>query len=290
MYNKNKKNSADNIPEGIPPVDSIWEDVLRIRTEAPLVHNITNYVVMNTTANALLALGASPVMAHAVEEVEAMVDLAGALVLNIGTLSPMWVDAMVHAGCRARERGIPIVFDPVGSGATPYRTATARRILEEARPTVIRGNASEIRSLAGTDMSTKGVDSLHTPEQSLKEIAALSREWGCAVSVSGPVDIIVAGDTVISVANGHPLMSRVTGSGCTATAITGAFLAVRSSAVLAAAHAMVTVGVAGELAAQRADGPGTFFPYFLDALYKLDRSHLESHARLEISKMREENP
>src|SRR5690606_30656687 len=139
----------------------------RIRAEAPVIHNITNHVVMNTTANALLAIGASPVMAHAPQEVEEMVGIARALVLNIGTLSDAWIEAMILAGRAARQRGIPIVLDPVGAGATSYRTNTARRLLDEVSPTIVRGNASEIRALVSERGATRGVDSVHASEESI---------------------------------------------------------------------------------------------------------------------------
>jgi hydroxyethylthiazole kinase len=181
---------------------------------------------------------------------------------------------MVKAGRQARQRGIPVVLDPVGSGATEYRTATARRLLEQVGPTIVRGNASEIRSLIRAGAGPKGVDSQHTPDEILGEAEALSRQWHCVVSVSGPVDIVVAGDAVVRVANGHAMMARVTGMGCTATAITGAFAAVNPSPLQAAAHAMAVMGLAGEIAAQPAQGPGTFFPHFLDALHGLDESHI----------------
>ena len=263
------------------PSQGIGRDLQKIRAEAPLVHNITNYVVMNATANALLAVGASPVMAHAIEEVEEMVRHARALVLNIGTLSAAWVEAMVKAGQAARQRGIPVVLDPVGSGATEYRTATAHRLLEQVHPTIVRGNASEIRSLIRAGAGPKGVDSQHTPDEILGEAQALSRQWHCAVSVSGPVDLVVADDAVIRVANGHAMMTRVTGMGCTATAITGAFAAVNPSPLQAAAHAMAVTGLAGEIAVERAQGPGTFFPHFLDALYGLDESEIARGLRME---------
>jgi hydroxyethylthiazole kinase len=259
----------------------VWADLQKIRAEAPLVHNITNYVVMNATANALLAVGASPVMAHAIEEVEEMVGHARALVLNIGTLSAAWVEAMVKAGQAARQRGIPVVLDPVGSGATGYRTATAQRLLEEVGPTIVRGNASEIRSLIRAGAGPKGVDSQHTPDEILGEAEALSRQRHCAVSVSGPVDIVVADDAVIRVANGHAMMTRVTGMGCAASAITGAFAAVNPSPPRAAAHAMAVMGLAGEIAVKRAQGPGTFFPHFLDALHGLDESQIARGLRME---------
>jgi hydroxyethylthiazole kinase len=247
----------------------IWDDIAKIRETAPLVHNITNYVVMNTTANALLAAGASPVMAHATDEVEQMVGFAGALVLNIGTLSTPWIEAMVKAGKEANRRRIPVVLDPVGSGATAFRTETARMLICECHPSIIRGNASEIKSLAGSVQGTKGVDSQHTPDEVLDDARTLSRNAHCVVSVSGSIDLIVDREAVASVANGHPMMTRVTGMGCTASAITGAFAAVNPSLFRAAAHAMALMGIAGEIAAEKSAGPGSFQMNFLDALYSL---------------------
>jgi hydroxyethylthiazole kinase len=259
----------------------IWQDIQRIRAEAPLVHNITNYVVMNTTANALLALGASPVMAHAIEEVEEMVGYARALVLNIGTLSAPWVEAMVRAGLEAGRRAIPIVFDPVGSGATSFRTAVARRMLGEVSPTILRGNASEIRSLIHAEQGTKGVDSTHTPEETIEAARALAIRYHCTVAVSGEIDVIVGHDSIIRVANGHPMMPRVTGMGCTATALTGAFASVNKIPFRAAAHAMTLMGIAGEMAAERSAGPGSFQMNFLDILYLIQESDIERRVKME---------
>jgi hydroxyethylthiazole kinase len=253
----------------------------RVRAESPVVHNITNFVVMNTTANALLALGASPVMAHAEDEVEEMVGLARALVLNIGTLDVDWVDAMLLAGRAARRRGVPVVLDPVGAGATEFRTKTARRLLVEIAPTIVRGNASEIRAVAGATGATRGVDSVHETEAALEAAQKLSAAHGCVVSVSGAVDVIASGGDVARVRNGVPLMTRVTGMGCTASALTGAFAAVSSNAFTAAAHAMVVLGVAGEVAAERAAGPGTFQAQLFDALAALRPEEVDKRARLE---------
>jgi len=262
---------------------AVWQDVQKIRGEAPLVHNITNYVVMNSSANALLALGASPVMAHALEEVEEMTALARALVLNIGTLSPPWVEAMLRAGAVARKRGIPVVLDPVGAGATAYRTATAKKILEEVQPTIVRGNASEILALETHEARTKGVDSTHTSDEALQAAVALARTHGCVVSVSGVVDVIVSGDATMRVANGHPMMSRVTGLGCTASALTAAFAAVQSDSLRAAAHAMAVMGVCGEVAEEHSKGPGSFQMYFLDALSLLSELDLGRRVRMEAA-------
>jgi hydroxyethylthiazole kinase len=263
-------------------MDAMFGEALqRVRAGAPVVHNITNFVVMNTTANALLAIGASPVMAHAPQEMEEMVGIAGALVLNIGTLSDAWIEAMHLAGDAARRRGIPIVLDPVGAGATSYRTTTATRLLSELSPTIVRGNASEIRALCSADAATRGVDSVHCSEDSIDAARALSEQYGCVVSMSGAVDIIVSGADVARVRNGVPMLTRVTGMGCTASALSGAFAAITSSPFHAATQAMVVLGVAGELAAPRASGTGSFQVQVLDALSALAPEQLEQHARVE---------
>jgi len=260
--------------------DSIWADVRRIRAEAPLVHNITNYVVMNVTANALLALGASPVMAHAEEEVAEMTAIARALVINIGTLSAPWIAAMFQAGGAARRKGLPIVLDPVGAGATTFRTETARRLLDELTPGIVRANPSEIRALAGGERATHGVDSAHAPEDAAVAAAALSARTGGVVVASGAVDLVVSGGAVARVSNGHPMMAKVTGMGCTASALAGAFAAVNPSPREAAVNAMAAMGIAGELAADGASGPGTFLTRFLDALYRLSESDIRGRLKV----------
>ena len=260
----------------------IWQDIERIRAAAPLVLNITNFVVMNTTANALLALGASPVMAHAAEEVADLAAVAGALVINIGTLSPEWVDSMRLAMRTAARAGRPIVFDPVGAGATRYRTESCHRLIEETPPSIIRGNASEVRALAGVSSATKGVDSVDAAESALDSARALAGRYGCVV-VSGAVDLVVSPGRVTRIANGHPMMPRVTGLGCTATALIGAFAAVNPSLPDAAAHAMAVMGIAGELAATESAGPGTFQVKFLDALYGLTEAAIGVRLKMETT-------
>lgn len=250
--------------------ENIWTAVEKIRRSAPLVHNITNYVVMNTTANALLALGASPVMAHAEEEVRDMVGLAGALVVNLGTISAPWVRSAELAMEEAAARRVPVVFDPVGAGATPYRTDTFRRLVSARPPAVIRGNPSEIMALAGGPAGTKGVDSTERAPSALSAAAGLARELGVAVCVSGEIDYIVGGGRTLRIGNGHPLMTRVTGLGCTASALCGAFAAVEPDPIFAAAAAMAVLGIAAETAAEGAAGPGSLQYRLLDALYRLD--------------------
>lgn len=260
----------------------LWHDIERIRAAAPLVHNITNFVAMNINANALLALGASPVMAHAAEEVADMAAAAAALVINIGTLSPAWVESMRLAMRSAARAGRPIVFDPVGAGATAYRTESCRRLIEETPPSIVRGNASEIRALAGASSSTKGVDSADGAETALESARFLAGRCQCVV-VSGAVDLIVSAGRVARVSNGHSMMPRVTGLGCTATALIAAFAAVNPSLPDAAANAMAAMGIAGELAAAESPGPGTFQVKFLDALYGLTEADIRARLKMEIA-------
>jgi hydroxyethylthiazole kinase len=251
-----------------------------VRNQKPLIHNITNYVVMNTTANALLSMGASPVMAHAVNEVEEMVGLAGALVINIGTLSDSWVAAMLAAGRRASQREIPVILDPVGAGATELRTSTAKKILAEVDVKVIRGNASEILALRHDDSQTKGVDAVHSVEDAAATAKLLADELGITLAITGSVDLVTDGQRVIRIENGHPMMGCVTGSGCTATAIAGAFMAVDSDPVNSAAAALAYFGLAGELAAEQAQVPGSYMVALLDALYSITPDQLQSQAKI----------
>ncbi len=260
--------------------EKVWSDLEKIRKNAPIVHNITNYVVMNTTANALLALGASPVMAHALQEVEEMVGIAGALVINIGTLSEMWVEAMKKAMIAAKKRGVPVVLDPVGAGATTLRTRTVHELLMTAPVAVIRGNASEIRALCISGVGTKGVDSTDTSDAALDSARSLARSYRCVVSVSGETDLIVSESRCLEVHNGHSMMPRVTGLGCTASALTGAFAAVNPDMLESASHAMVVMGIAGEIAAEQSKGPGTMQLHFLDALYQLSESDVRQRIRI----------
>lgn len=250
------------------------EDVKKVREKSPLVHNITNYVVMNNTANALLAIGASPVMAHSIDEVEDMVVIASSLVINIGTLSEHWIEAMLSAGIAANKKGIPVIFDPVGAGATKYRTDVCRKILEQCNPSIIRGNASEIIALTDTQIKTKGVDSTAASDSAIDAAKFLAKNNNAVVVISGPTDYITDGEKVEEVNNGSTMMTKVTGLGCTATAITGAFAAINSNMFEAAVNAMAVMGIAGEIAAKKAEGPGTMQLYFLDELYKISEKEI----------------
>jgi hydroxyethylthiazole kinase len=253
-----------------------------IRETRPLVHQITNYVVMNETANATLALGALPVMAHAREEVREMVALAGALVLNIGTLSGPWIESMLAAGKAASARGLPVVLDPVGAGATRLRTDTALRMLGEIDITVLRGNAGEVATLVGVEAEVRGVESIGSGASPAELAAEAARRFGCVASVTGPVDQVSDGESVLSVANGHELLAAVTGTGCMSSALTGCFLAAKPwEPLAAAAEALAAFGVAAEDAAAEARGPGSFHVALYDALAALDPATLDGRARVQ---------
>ena len=256
------------------------KNLRKIRKKNPLVHNITNYVVMNFTANVLLASGASPVMAHALEEVEEMVLLANALVLNIGTLSEEWVLAMIKAGKVANNNNIPVVFDPVGVGATKLRTNTAKRILREVKVSIVRANASEILSLSNNNVATKGVDSLHTIESNIGMVVELSKTFATTLAITGKIDIVTDGDGVLKIENGHYLMKSVTGTGCSASAIIAAFAAVESDTLVAAASGLAFWGIAGEKAAQKTLSPGSFQVYLIDSLYETSEEELQNNAQI----------
>ncbi len=258
------------------------DNLKQVRKKRPLIHNITNYVVMNYTANALLACGASPVMAHAAEEVEEMVSLAGALVLNIGTLTPQWVEAMLRAGKKANALKVPIVLDPVGSGATRLRTDSAKRLARELSIQVVRGNASEVLSLAKKEVQTKGVDSLHSVEEAEGAAIALAKELKTTLAITGKVDLITDGKRICRVHNGHEMMGTVTGTGCTATVMIGAFLAVDPDPVEATTTALAYFGLAGEKAALHAKASGAYQIALLDALFSIDEEELRRGSKIEV--------
>ena len=253
-----------------------------IRERKPLVHNITNYVVMNETANAILALGALPVMAHAKDEVREMVGLAGALVLNIGTLSEDWVESMLLAGAAANERNVPVVLDPVGVGATGYRTTTARRILDAVDVAVLRGNAGEVATLVGVAAEVRGVESVAAAGDAAELAREAARTLGVVASVTGAVDHVSDGERSASIANGHELLAAITGTGCMSTAMTGCFLAAKDDVFEAAVEALVAFGVAGEDAAVGAKGPGSFHVNLYDALAALDPATLSERAKVDV--------
>ena len=253
-----------------------------LRERKPLIHQITNYVVMNETANATLAIGALPVMAHAIEEVEEMASYAGALVLNIGTLSQTWIDAMLLAGNAANAAGVPVVLDPVGVGATKLRTDTARRILADVDVAVVRGNAAEIAALAGIASEIRGVESIGAAAEGADLARLAADKLGVVASVTGPVDYVSDGARTLAIANGDPLLATITGSGCMSSAITGCFVAV-AAPLEGATAALAAFGLAGEVAALDAKGPGTFHANLYDALYNLTPAALDERAKIEVA-------
>ena len=263
-----------------PTPHQLWAAVEKLRASCPLVLNLTNYVVMNNTANALLALGASPVMAHAAAEQAEFAAFAGAVVLNIGTLDEAWIPRFHTAAAAARAAGKPIVLDPVGAGASKLRTETAYALMRDG-VAVLRGNASEVMALNNAGGAGRGVDSLQSGADALDSARALAKRHGCVVSVSGETDYIVSPEGgLCRIRNGHAMMPRVTGLGCTASAVTGAFCAV-ADPFTAAVAAMAVMGVAGEIAAASSPGPGTLQLRFLDTLYALDEAAFKSTLRLD---------
>ncbi len=258
---------------------ALTEALERLRQEAPLIHNITNQVVANVTANALLAIGASPAMVQAEQEVRDFVPKAAALVINIGTLTAPQLAAMHAAVEMAGAIGRPWILDPVAAGATPFRLAAARALIRQ-RPSVVRGNASEILALAGEAGQSKGVDSAHGSEAALHAARHLAESHGAVVAVTGAVDYVTDGQGVLAIANGHPMLTRVTGMGCTATALIGAFLGAGIAPMVAAVTGLAVLGVVGEMAAEQANAPGSFQQRVLDGLYLLDGASLAQRARL----------
>lgn len=254
-----------------------------IVNKAPLVHNITNNVVTNFTANGLLSLGASPVMAYAREEVGDMAKIAGALVLNIGTLSKETVEAMLIAAASAKENGVPVIFDPVGAGATAFRTEAARRIIREANITVVRGNAAEIANTLGEENWTiKGVDAGDDGGDVVSLAKKAANVWGCVVAITGKTDVITDGNRIWTVHNGHQLLTKITGAGCLLTAVIGAFCSQADDHLEGAVAAVAYYGVAAEIAADKAgeNGPGSFQVEFLNQLANTSDEAIDQHCRI----------
>jgi hydroxyethylthiazole kinase len=258
-----------------------YADLLtEVRAKRPLVHHITNYVTVNDCANATICVGASPVMAHSLDEVADMVSMAGALVLNIGTLDAQQVESMLRAGAMANQLHIPIILDPVGVGATRLRTGSAERIIHDLEITVIKGNSAEIATLAGREGTIKGVDSCGVKGEPQEIAMALARELGLTVAVSGQTDIVTDGNSTLIVDNGHPLMGSISGSGCMASSIAGAFNAVSENPMVATAAALAVFGIAGEKAALQCRAPASFKVALLDELYRLTSADVEKYSRI----------
>lgn len=263
----------------------IGELLCSLKEKKPLVHHITNYVTVNDCANITLAIGASPVMADDIKEVRDMVSLASSLVLNIGTLNSRTVESMLEAGKRANELNIPVILDPVGAGATRYRTETAERIMSEIKLAVIRGNLSEIKTLYGIKAQTKGVDtseSISTKADELTEIKEIARDFAnkfsTVAAITGAIDIITDGKTLYSVTNGHKIMSKITGTGCMCTSIIGSYLGAGDNNLLAALAGVVSMGIAGEIAYENLnknyEGTGSLKAGIIDSIYRLSKEEI----------------
>lgn len=254
-----------------------------IRERKPLVHSITNFVVMNETANATLCIGALPIMSHALEEVEEMVGIASALVLNIGTLTPEWIEAMELAGKEANRKGIPVILDPVGAGATRLRTDSSKRLIENVKISVVRGNAAEVAALAGIASETRGVESMGAAKSSEEIARDFASAFGCTVAITGAVDVVSNGRATAKIKNGHIMLCRVVGTGCMSDVIVGSFAAVDPDPFTAAIGGLVTFGIAGELAAAAsANKPGTFHVELYNALDAISDEDIRGRARIEL--------
>lgn len=263
--------------------NKLWQLILQVRKQSPLVYNITNYVVMNNTANALLAVGASPIMSHAHSEIEEMSNISQALVVNMGTLDEYWIESMQKASAAFNKLDKPWILDPVGAGATSFRKNTLERLLEN-KPSVIRGNASEIMALANVKtVTTKGVDSTESSSNAIEVAQQLSEKINAVVCISGVIDYIIYKKKVVEIHNGHPLMTKVTGLGCSASAIIGAFLAHADDIFESTTAAVALLSLAGELAQEKANGPGTLQLHILDILYQLDEETFKK--RLKINEL-----
>lgn len=250
--------------------NNIYVDIFaKVREKSPLIHHITNAVTMNDCANITISLGASPVMAHAKEEMAEMVSIAGALVLNIGTLDEQQIESMLIAGKTANQNDIPIILDPVGAGATTYRTKTACMLIDQLEIDIIKGNSGEMGTLAGYEATVKGVDSGEVKGNPIEICQNYAEKTGMVVSMSGQIDLISDGRSVLAIENGHPLMGKISGTGCMATSITGGCAAVTKDKLMASACALAISGLAGEKAAIQATGPGTFKTALFDSLADL---------------------
>lgn len=259
----------------------IAQNLNAIRETRPLVHSITNFVVMNETANATLCIGALPIMSHAKEEVEEMVGIASALVLNIGTLTPDWVDSMELAGKRANILNIPVILDPVGAGATRLRTDACKRLLESVKVSVVRGNLAEVATLMGVASEVRGVESIGASEDAPSVAKRFASAYNCVAAITGVVDTVSDGNHTALISNGHPLLGKVVGTGCMSNVIIAAFAAVNDDSFLAAVGGLTAFGIAGEIAAAvSGNKPGTFHCELYNALHGLTSEDMESRSKI----------
>jgi hydroxyethylthiazole kinase len=253
----------------------------KIRQEKPVIHHLTNWVTIYDCANVVKVLGASPVMAHAKEEVAEMAKIASSLVLNIGTLTVDFVEAMKIAARSANEKGIPVILDACGAGATRLRDDKCSELLNETRIDIIKGNASEIARIAGENVRTKGVDANKVDKNLVQLAKKLSQERKCTVVITGKEDIITDGKKVYLVKNGHPMMTHIVGTGCMSTSVVGTFAAVEKDLALASVAALACFGIVAECAAKDSSGAGNFKERIFDRLYNLDKATIDKMQRVE---------
>jgi hydroxyethylthiazole kinase len=263
------------------PVPTPYDLLERVRQRKPLIHHLTNWVTIYDCAQVVKTLGASPVMAHAKEEVEDMTHLAGALVLNIGTLTVDFVEAMKAAALSANERVIPVVLDVCGAGATRLRDRECQGLLGSARMDVIKGNASEIARISGEKIRSRGVDATEVKGDLVLLAGKLARQYDAVVVVTGAEDIVTDGKRRCFVRNGHDMMTRVVGTGCMAASVVGAFVAVEPDLLWGAACGLACYEIAAELAAETANGPASFKNQLFDHLYRLDRETVLKRQKVE---------
>jgi len=256
-----------------------------LRSKVPLVHNITNYVTVNDVANALLAIGASPIMADDINETADITAISSALVINIGTLNERTIASMIVSCKKANALGIPVIFDPVGAGASKFRNDTTKEILKQVKVTILRGNLSEVSFVAGLEVTTKGVDSSEADEcnDNVAVAKTVAKNLNCIVAITGAVDIISDGERVVKISNGHKRLSKVTGTGCMTTALVGAFSGAGTDYFTAAVGGVASMGIAGEIAFEKAGniGIGSFHMAIIDALSNLDGEMMLKRAKLD---------
>jgi hydroxyethylthiazole kinase len=259
-----------------------------VRNKKPLVHNITNYVTVNDCANILLAIGASPIMADDIKEAADITKISSALVINIGTLNDRTIESMIASGKKANELNIPVVFDPVGAGASEFRNATTKRILEEVKISVLRGNMSEIKFISGLESTTKGVDASESDMKSSNDEGVnvaknLANKFNCTVAITGAIDLISDGEREAILQNGTKMLSNVTGTGCMTSALVGAFCGAGSDYFIAAISGIVSMGISGEIAFEKAGqiGTGSFHIAIIDAISNLNSGIIRNMAKVE---------
>lgn len=265
-------------------IDDIAAAVATVREKSPLVHCITNYVTVNDCANAVLAIGASPIMADDIDEVEDITSISSSLVINIGTLNSRTIKSALCAGKTANKLNIPVVFDPVGAGASKLRNEAVKQLLSEVKMSLIRGNLSELAYIAGLEVSTKGVDSSEKDEDKNPLLIAskVAQDYNCTAAITGKIDTVSDGKRCVQLSNGHAMLSSVTGTGCLTSALAGAFAGATSNSFISACGAILTTSIAGEIAYHRCGsyGTGSFHIALIDAISSMSNEIMIKYAHI----------